>query len=85
MSVALEHPDWFFLIDDHRPYQVATRRGLRAMCTPLLTVMLLREGSIDDERAMEMLVRLDSLGTVSPRLVDDALEQYIRWLAERGA
>jgi predicted nucleic acid-binding protein len=81
IDVARERPDWMLLIDDLRPYRAARMAGLQSVCTPLLTVQFLREGVLDDIDALVILTRLASLGTVSPRLVDEGLGEYAAWLS----
>jgi hypothetical protein len=83
IDVARERPDWMLLIDDLRPYRAARVAGLQPVCTPSLTVRFLREGVLGDMDALVILTRLASLGTVSPRLVDERLGEYAVWRSGR--
>ena len=69
LDVGVAQPGWLLLIDDRRPLEEAERRGLRALCTPVLAVSLYREGALDDRQTVRALTMLASLGTVSPRLL----------------
>ena len=75
INLALEHPDWILLLDDQRPFQEASRLGLRVLCTPVLAVALFSDGTIDAEQALLLLARLAALQTVSPHLIAAALAQ----------
>ena len=73
INVGLEHPDWLVFLDDRRPFEEATRLGVRAVCSPALVVMLAREAAVTKEEALTLLARLAGLGRLSPRLIDSAL------------
>jgi predicted nucleic acid-binding protein len=75
ISLALEHPDWLFLIDDYRPHLVAGRLGLTVISTPTLVLALYTEGTITAEAALVFLGRLAAMGTVSPHLFVASLAQ----------
>jgi predicted nucleic acid-binding protein len=70
LNVAIEHPDWILLIDDRRPFEEAERRGLRALCSPVLVVVLYAQGALREATATRILAALRASGTLSPRLVD---------------
>lgn len=72
MNLALEHSDWFLLMDDRRPLQAAQDLGIRAVCTPALVITMLEEGRIQLAEATRYLSRLTSIGTVSPSLIAPA-------------
>ena len=83
MNLALERPDWILLLDDQRPFQEATRRGLRVLCSPVLAVALFSEGVLDAREVLVILARLASLQTVSPHLLAAALAQLGRSMKDR--
>jgi len=73
ISLVIEHPDWFLLLDDYRPFVEATRRVLKAVSTPMLVVTLYRESAISTEEALSMLGGLAAIQTVSPHLIAGSL------------
>lgn len=80
INVALEHPEWVLLMDDHRPFQEAARLGLRVLCTPVFTVSLFDEGALTARQTLVILARLAALQTVSPHLLAAALAHLGRSL-----
>lgn len=73
IDLGLEHGDWIVLIDDLRPFLDSVRRGLKALCTPVLAVDLYAEEIIDASRCLEALARLAAMQTVSPQLIAASL------------
>lgn len=84
INLALEHRDWFLLIDDWRPLREAQRLGLRTMCTPVLVATLFEEGQLESEAAILGMAKLSALQTVSPTLMDAALVQIGLIAKRRG-
>jgi hypothetical protein len=84
IAVAAEHPEWLLFLDDVRPLQRAIGLGLRAVCSPLLTVALYVEGQIGDIDALQILHQLTRIQTVSPSLLAPALNQLAAAMRERG-
>jgi predicted nucleic acid-binding protein len=80
IDLALEHPDWVLLMDDHRPLQHAASLGLRVVCTPALAIALYGEGALSAQEALLVLARLAALQTVSPSLLAAALAHLGRSL-----
>ncbi len=76
ISVAIEHPGWVLLLDDYRPYTVAVNRGINVTCSPPRAVTLYDEQVFSEEQFLEALARLYAIGTVSPRLLDEAWKRY---------
>jgi len=85
LNAALEHPDWILLLDDRRPFEEAVRRGLRVICSPVLTVLLYAEGRMREATAMRILAALQGSGTLSPLLVQAATTLLNRVKTARGA
>ncbi len=75
MNIALERPDWTLLLDDYRPYLMSVERRIQVVCSPLLAVTLYDEGAISEEQLATILDRLESIRTVSPRLIEQARQQ----------
>jgi hypothetical protein len=73
ISLAIDHSDWFLLLDDYRPFLEATRRGLNVVSTPMFAVTLYSEGMIDAEETLAALGRLAAIQTVSPHLIAASL------------
>jgi hypothetical protein len=73
MNVALEHPGWTLLLDDYRPYRAVAGRDVAVLCTPLLAVLLFREGALDEPAVLRVLSELAAIETVSPHLLAAAL------------
>jgi predicted nucleic acid-binding protein len=78
INLALEHRDWFLLMDDHRPSLVAGRLGLQVISTPLLVVRLYTQRRLNASQALRVLGQLAALDTVSPALIAAALAQLRR-------
>jgi predicted nucleic acid-binding protein len=81
ISLAVQNHDWTLLIDDHRPFQAAARLGVKAVCTPVLAVVLYTEKRLDASEALVVLARLAALQTISPTLIAAALAQLGRFLS----
>ena len=75
MNLALEHLDWVLLMDDRRPYEEASKRGLKAVCSPVLVVQLFRESVLSLVEAHRFLAELEYFDTVSPSLISLARVQ----------
>lgn len=84
IDLALEHPEWVLLIDDHRPFQEAARLGLKVLCSPVVVVQLFGEGTLTAGQTLLILARLAALQTLSPSLLAAALAQLGRSLSENG-
>jgi predicted nucleic acid-binding protein len=84
LNLALEHRDWILLMDDHRPFQEATRLGLWVLCTPVLVIALFGTRQLNAEQALTSLAGLAALQTVSPHLLAAALAQLGRSFSRRG-
>lgn len=75
INLALEHRDWWLLIDDRRPLEEAQRMGLATVCSPVLVTLLFQEGTLNAGQALHPLARLTALHTVSPVFIEAALAQ----------
>ena len=84
INAALEHPGWTLLIDDYRPYRVVAERQVAVLCTPLLAVLLYREGVLDERAVLSALSELAAIETVSPHLLAAALAHLGRLFRESG-
>jgi len=78
ISLAVENREWILLIDDLRPFQLAARLGVNAVCTPVLVVDLFSVERLDAKEALVILARLATLQTISPTLLAAALAQLGR-------
>ena len=78
ISLAIEHNDWFLLLDDYKPFVEAARRGLKVVSTPMFAVTLYDEGVIDAAQTLTILGRLAAIQTVSPHLIAASLKPHGR-------
>lgn len=81
ISLALERPEWTLLIDDVRPFRAAVQLGLEPVSSPAYIASLHQRGLVTTAEALAKLAALAVRATVSPMLIDLALEQVER--AER--
>jgi predicted nucleic acid-binding protein len=82
INVALEHPEWLLFLDDRRPFDEASRLGLRVVCTPALVIKLYHEGAFGAEDAAIFVARLAALGRINQLLLDAAMAALERSVKE---
>ncbi|MEX0683753.1 MAG: hypothetical protein WD904_02005 [Dehalococcoidia bacterium] len=75
INLAIENRGWVLLMDDLRPVRAAEEMGLAPVSSPVYAASLYRRGGRNERAVLTVLARLAARSTVSPQLIDLALNQ----------